>query len=318
MKKRKPNDKPAATLAKLDIGMLSSLDALLSERSVTRAARKLGLAQPSMSNALARLRAAFGDPLIVRSGGEMVLTRRAEAMQHRVHSILQEIALLNEQVSFDPRTSVASFHIAATDHASLVLMPQIIAEVRKHAPNVRLMTSSLDRHQPGSQPAFASEPHLRMHWARSAPADWHARKLLDEAMVVIGRKGHPGLRKPLTMERFLELDQVALSPSSPGFHTLIDVELERHGYKRSVKMSLAHFTTLPFVISQTDFIAMFPRRLLRQFQGVLQFEVVESPFYFEPFTTSLVWHPRYQQDESHRWLRELIVRAADVVAKQGD
>ena len=313
MKNAKRPDKAAVSLAKLDIGMLSSLDALLSERSVTRAARKLGLAQPSMSNALSRLRATFGDPLIVRTSGEMELTRRAEAMLPRVRSILQEIELLNMQVGFDPQTSTASFHIAATDHASLVLMPQIIAEVYKEAPKVRLMTSSLDRHQQGTPSTLVSEPHLRMHWVRSAPPDWHARKLLDETMVVIGRHGHPALRAPLTLERFLDLDQVALSPNSPGFHTLIDVELERRGLKRRVKMSLAHFTTLPFVISQTDFIAMFPRRLLKRFQGIGPFEVVESPFPFEPFTTSLAWHPRYHQDESHRWLRELIVRAAGAI-----
>ncbi len=302
----------SAALAKLDIGMLMSLDALLSERSVTRAARKLGLAQPTMSNALTRLRATFGDPLLMRTGTEMELTPRAEAMQERVRSILNELALLNQQIAFDPKSSSAEFHIAVTDHASLVLMPEIIALARREAPRVRLMTSSLDRH-PHGVPMPTSEPHLRMHWVRSAPPDWHSRKLLDETMVVIGRKDHPDLLQPLTLERYLKLEHVTLSPNLPSFHTHIDVELARHGLKRRVAMSLAHFTTLPFVIAQTDLIALFPRRLLNSFSAATAFQVADCPFKFEPFATSLAWHPRYQHDEAHRWLRDLIVRAAESV-----
>lgn len=306
------SEKPGGSvpLSKLDIGMLSSLDALLTERSVSRAARKLSLSQPAMSNALARLRQAFSDPLLIRSGGEMVLTDRAEEMRERVEAIVHELFLLGQQRRFDPQASTASFQIGLTDHASLVLMPEIISHVRQEAPGVRLMTVPLDRNYAIEDGSPASSPHLRMHWVRSAPPDWHMRKLLDEDMVVIGRKGHPDLIKPLTLERFLELDQVTLSPNTPSFHTKIDIELAKKNLKRRVVMSLVHFTTLPFVIAQTDLIALFPRRLLKTFQPSANFEVVDSPFAFEKFSTSLAWHPRYQFDEAHRWLRDLIVRAA--------
>lgn len=237
-------------------------------------------------------------------------------MRGRVETIQQEIEALGLQVGFDPRTSAASFHVATTDYASLLLMPGIVAEVLREAPNVRLMTASLARYPHATDSADAPEVHLRMHWAREAPPDWHSRHLLDEDMVIVGRRRHPDLIRPLTMERFQQLRYATVSPRGPGFETHIDVVLKQHNLKRCVVMSLAHFTTLPFVISQTDLVAMFPRRLLRLFRGGLEIEVAESPFSFEPFSTSLVWHPRFHHDDAHSWLRQLIVRVATRVDEE--
>lgn len=304
-------DRPSRVpLSKLDIGMLTALHALLSERGVSRAARKLGLSQPSMSNALTRLRLAFDDPLLIRTGQEMVLTERAVEILPRLATIIQQLVLLEQRRNFDPATATLEFRIGVTDHSAAVVMPAAIALLRREAPGIRVMTMPADGTFADVDASADSSPHLRMHWTRAAPPDWHVRRLLDEKMVVIGRKGHPDLLKPLSLERFLEIDQVTPSPNNSGFQTQVDVELGKLGLKRKVVASLAHFASLPPVVRGTDLIALFPERLLKALHQDDMFELVDPPFPLEPFTTSLAWHPRYHHDQAHRWLRELIARAA--------
>lgn len=297
-------------LARLDIGMLKALDSLLHERSVSGAARAMGLSQPSMSNALARLRRAFGDSLLVREGQTMVLTARAVEIAGRVSQIVADIAALEVPLQFDPATATDTFRIGVTDHSATVLMPDIIALVRDEAPGVRLMTVPIDPSFRDAETPGPMSPHLRMHWIRDAPPDWHIRKLLSEAMAVIGRKGHLELTGTLTLERFLTLDQVASSPNQSGFQTRADFELIQLGHKRRVVVTLAHFASLLPVVRKTDLIALFPRRLLEAFDIADHFEIVAPPMPFENFGTSLAWHPRYHHDPAHRWLRDLIGRAA--------
>lgn len=297
-------------LSKLNISMLYALDALLTERSVSRAARKLGLSQPSMSNSLSRLRLAFHDPLLLRSGQEMVLTDLALDISDRVSVIVQEIFLLEQKRNFDPATAATTFRIGLTDHSAAVLMPRILSLVRAEAPNVRIMTMSIGGNFDTDDSVSETAPHMRMHWIRSAPQDWHITKLLSETMVVIGRKGHPKLTQPFGLDDFLATDQVAPSPSQAGFQTAADTELARAGYRRNVVLTLAHFASLPPVIRETDLIALFPWRLLGALDLLDAFEVVDSPYPFENFVTSIAWHPRYHYDEAHIWMRRLINRAA--------
>lgn len=300
-------------LEKLDIGMLSSLSALLNERSVSKAARKIGLSQPAMSSALARLRLVFRDPLLVRSGAEMLLTERGELMRDRVDAIIQDLFLLAQQRRFDPRVSSASFEIGVRDYESLILLPAIISRVRSEAPNIRITTTVLDSTSQDDVSANLRLPNLRIQTARFVPPEWHVKKLLDDDLVVIGRKGHPDLVKPLSLERFLDIDQISLSPGSPGFVTRVDAELAKKSLKRKIVVSLVHFTTLPLAIGRTDLIALYPRRLLKAIEPMANLEVAECPVPAQTFSTSLVWHPRYHRDDGHRWMREIISDAASEI-----
>lgn len=305
---------PTTSLQELNIGMLRSLDALLRERSVSKAAKSIGVSQPSMSNALARLRLALNDPLLLRSGGTMVLSNRGIEISERVSKIIAEIAKLEIATEFEPATSNASFRIALTDYSAVVLMPHVIARVRAAAPSIRLTTVPAD----GSFPVTDQNPdgaQMRMHWIRDAPPSWYTRRLLTERMVVIGRKGHPALSSGLTLDRFLTMDQVALSPNRQTLQTRADFELQQRGFKRRVSVTVAHFASLPSVVRETDLIALFPRRLVRPLILEDVLDVVEPPLPFDSFTTSLAWEPRYHEDPAHRWLRELIADVAIEIQK---
>lgn len=290
--------------------MLSALEVLLTERSVSRAARRMGLSQPAMSNALARMRIAFDDPLMERSREGLVLTPRAESLLAQLKVLVPQLDLLGRPDGFAPSEATTVFHIAITDHASLLLMPDVLEQVHQEAPRVRLITSTLRSRQSEGDELEAGGFDLRVGWMKTLPPHWRSRKLMDERLVVIGRRSNPALQGPLTLERFLELDHLALAADRPMFQNIVDSTLARQGLERRITASISHFTLLPFLIAKSSAIAMFPERLAQAFSRLTDIVVLEPPIAFDPFNISMAWHPRVQQDAAHRWLRRIFAQCA--------
>lgn len=297
-------------LSRTDIGLLLSLDVLLAERNVSRAAIRLGLSQPALSAQLARLREMFGDPLLVATGRGMVPTPRAEALREPLHNLLERLlSLVREQVPFDPATATDTFRIAASDflHRALSL-PCAIA---RDAPHVRVALMAFDAQRASAQ-LESGEVDLLIASERLTPKTARARRLFDEDMVFVQRRGHPRGTGPLTLEAFCALDHVLVSPEGGGFHGAADDALAALGMARRVVASLPSFLLVPGMVGKTDLVAVVPRCLTVMFPDM--FEVAEAPIDLPGFTVYASWHQRRQIDAAHVWLREK-VRAAVPAAK---
>jgi DNA-binding transcriptional LysR family regulator len=295
-----------------DLALLGVLDALLQEGSVTRAARRVGLSTPAMSHALARVRERLGDPLLVRAGREMVLTPRAEALRPAIRSVVAAA----EQALAPARPFAAAelereLTLLATDHVLTVIGPELDRIVRAEAPGVVL------RFLPNS-PADADV--LRAGGADVAvgiyaelPPELRTRQLLTDRLVGVVRAGHPVLGKRLSLERYLALEHVQVAPrGSPGGY--VDDLLAAEGHRRRVTRAVPFFLAALRLVAGTDCVLTVSERIARAMAPCLGLAIFEVPLALRPYALQLVWHPRFDGDEAHRWLREALVRAAKVAA----
>jgi DNA-binding transcriptional LysR family regulator len=289
-----------------DLGLLLSLDALLAEASVSRAAHRLGLSQPALSAQLARLRELVGDPLLVPSGRGMLPTPRAEALRAPLHEALEQLqAVVRTPRAFDPAMSGRTFRVAASDFIFRTL--PLAAAVARKAPGVRLALLALDPRQAWQQ-LETGEVDLLVASERLTPKQAQGRRLFQEQLVLVQRPGHPRGSSPLTLAQFCALDHVLVSPEGGGFHGATDTALAALGLQRRVVASLPSFLLVPPLVLQTDLVSLVPRRLAAAFAG--QLDSAEPPLALPGFNVMASWHKRMQHDPAHAWLREMLVQAA--------
>jgi len=291
----------------LDLNLLRALDALLAERHVSRAAQRLHLSQPATSSLLARLRDVFNDPLLVRTGRDLVVTPRALALVPRVRAVIEDIeALLSEGTRFDALTARHRFVVATTDYLQALLAPWLSHKLPVLAPGVDVALVAPDSSRVERQQADGEIDLALLNLAR-APGSLHARTVLTERFVVIARKKHPKVHRQLTLERFCALEHVLVSPGGASFVAATDEELAARGLARRVRLSVQGFLAVPPIVAQSDLIAVYPERLARHYAG--QLLIVEAPMPLPGFTMVAVWHERVHRDPAQRWLREKIAEA---------
>lgn len=300
-------------VGKLDLRMLLALAVLLRERSVTRGATHAGLSQPAMSNALGKMRIAFGDPLLVRGRKGMVLTERGQTLLDQLTDMTPLLEGLGRPVIFDTSTSDATFLLAVTDHAGLVLVPEIMRLVSQEAPRVVLKLTTVISREQDMERMESSGFDMCVGWFAHLPPHWRLRQLFREELVLVARKDHPELDRPLDQETFLRLRHLVLAPDRRLLRNLADDALAARGLKREVAGYVSNFASMPFIISRTDVVAIMPRRVAEQFAFIPNLTIVNQPFPFQSFEVSLAWHPRVHKDLGYIWLRDLIVRAANNV-----
>lgn len=188
----------------IDLNLLKALDALLDERSVTRAAERLSLTQPAMSGMLTRLRESFSDPLFVRSPRGILPTPRALELAGPVKHVLAEITVLLTPAEFDPRTAAMTLSIAATDYALQAVAMPFVLELKKRAPNIRVALVPIDHHLHSQ--LERGDVELVLLSPLHSPPDLHARRLFDEEYVCVMRDGHPAATTPLSLDEFAALN----------------------------------------------------------------------------------------------------------------
>jgi DNA-binding transcriptional LysR family regulator len=298
----------------LDLNLLVAFDALMEHRSVSRAAKAVGRSQPAMSNALARLRATFHDPLLVRSGGGMRPTPNALQAHGAVRAALAgiETALAKVQ-AFDPATAARRFRIAMAEDAAFYLLPGLTAELTRAAPGIALQVLST-AHLAGWELVAAGEAEMSIGLAPAAlPKGVVAQPLFAERLVVLGARGHPALKgERVGLADFLAWPQVSVQPSA-ATPSRVDVALEKAGHSRTVALSVPHMMVVPYLLPGTRLIACLAERMARRFAPRLQLTVCEPPLPLGPYAPALVWHQRFDQDRGHAWLRrEIAARATDL------
>lgn len=291
-------------LRNLDLNLLRTLNVLLQEHNVSRAAERLYLSQPSVSVQLAKLREIFKDPLLIPGPRGMQPTARAESLRQPLYVALDA---LNEVIQplqpFDPSTASLTWKIAATDYSETTVLLPILPILRDSAPNVRIGIVQLAPRLIARQ-CELGEIDLAFHIAGEVPEGLRARTLFKEDYVLVGRSGHPRLRRRPTVAQFCKLDHVLVSPDGGGFHGVTDSVLERVGLKRRVMLSVPHFTFVRDVLLRTDLVAMLPSRLVRSDTGLT---VVQAPVEVPGYELVMLWHERLHRDPSHQWLRELVI-----------
>lgn len=292
-------------LRRLDLNLLVTLDVLLAEHNVTRAAERLNLSQPAVSVQLAKLRELFDDPLLLPGPRGMRPTARAEGLRAPLRQALEALGRAVAPASpFDPARAQATWRVAATDYAESAILLPALPGLRAAAPGMRLAVVEMVPARIVRQ-AERGDIDLAFHTVEGAPPGLRHRTLFAERYVLVGRPGHPGLAERPTLEQFCALEQAIVSPDGGGFSGATDKALARHGLARRVVLSVPHFLFLRAVLESTDLVAMLPARLV---QG-RTLSVVEAPLDVPGYEMAMLWHERCHRDPAHQWLREQIVRA---------
>lgn len=290
----------------MDLNLLVTLEALLAEQNVTKAANRLHLSQPAVSAQLSRLRDLFDDPLLIPAQRGMTPTAKAlELLDPLRHALDQVRAALVEHRHFDPGNAKLTVAIACTDYLQAVVARPLAVALRKQAPGVRIALRHLDPPQLEAQ-MVKGDVDLALMTPEHGPGSLRARRLFDERYVLIGRKRHPGLRRGLTAEEFARLDHVIVSLRGGDFTTPVDDGLAALGYQRNVVLSAASFLIVPEIVSHSNFVALVPERLVRDRRDELK--IVECPFPVPGFTVSMLWHERNHGHSGQRWVRETMMK----------
>ena len=291
--------------SRIDLNLLLTLEALLAERNVTKAAARLHLSQPAVSAQLSRLRDVFDDPLLVPAHRGMTPTAKALELLDPLRQALDQLRnTLQTHGDFSPAQARLTVNIACTDYIQAVVVMPLVLALRQRAPGIRMAV----RHwNPMLMEQQLAHGDIDLAITTPSAGQLHLRTspLFDESYVLIGRRGHPKLKSGLTVEEFIQLEQVIVSPSGGSFNTPIDDALAAFGHQRRVVMSAASFLFVPEIVANSDLVALVPRRLLRSPQDKLM--LIELPWLAEQFNVSLIWHERSHGHAGQRWVRELIV-----------
>jgi len=302
-------------LRRIDLNLLVTLEALLTERNVTRAARRLHLSQPSVSVQLRKLRQIFADPLLSAAPGGMLPTTRGQSLLQPLRTALADMRLVLESPArFDPSAAGNTWQIAAADYAEYAILLPLLARMREAAPGVRIAVREA-AHSRMIKQLESGAIDLGLLALDAPPERLRSRILFKEHYVLVARKRHPALKRKLTIDLFCELEYVVVSPEGGGFAGITDTMLESRGRRRRVVLSVPHFLFVPEVVARTDLVAMLPYRLMQDRSDHLQ--IVAPPLSIPPYEMAMIWHERAHLDPAHTWLREQVYRSATADSSAG-
>lgn len=293
-------------LRRIDLNLLVTLDALLAEHNVTRAAERLHLSQPSVSVHLAKLREILSDPLLLPGPRGMRPTARADALRTPLREAL---AALEQAVTaappFEPQQAKATWRVGATDYGESTILLPALAALRSAAPASRLAVLQLTPARLARQLELG-DLDLAFHVRDEAHVHLRHRALFVEQYVLAGRADHPGLKRRPTLAKFCTFEHAIVSPDGGGFQGAADPVLAALGVTRRVALSVPHFLFLRAALASTDLVAMVPSRLVR---GDPALRVVAPPIEVPGFEMLMLWHERSHRDPGHAWLREQVAAA---------
>lgn len=295
-------------LRRVDLNLLVALDALLTERHVTRAARKVGLSQPAMSNALSRLRYLFHDELLVRTATGMQPTPRALELAEPVRQLLRQIErVLYSEPRFDPATSTRGFSLRLSDLLGLLLLPPLFDRLDQEAPGLNFDVVHVSPART-VEAMEKDEIDLAVSTGLSHTTAIRREPLMEDRMVCVMRKEHPVAAKPRFMENFLAARhlKVSMSPTDLRF---VDDMLSRQKLARRIALNVPHWLLVPYVLERSNLLSVMPNRLAVALnRGSLM--IRELPFASDPFEWSLYWHRRHDGSEPLLWLRRTLSEVA--------
>lgn len=289
-----------------DLNLLVTLDVLLTEGNVARAAKRLHLSASAMSRALARLRETTGDPLLVRAGRGLVPTPRALELRERIGGLVQEAqAALTPLKPLNLKKLVRTFTLRTNEGFAENFGPALLARIEKDAPAVRLRFLPKPDKDTGPLRDGLVDLETAVVGATYGP-EVRVRALFRDRFVGVVRAGHPLATGTVTTERYSDAEHVLAARQNEG-RSAVDGALTELGLIRPIRLTVGGFAASIALARATDMVATVPERhtgALRD--GMYSFAL---PFAIPQFTVSLLWHPRMEADPGHRWLRECVIEA---------
>lgn len=303
-------------ISDFDVGLLVTLDALLKDPNVTRAAASLNITQSALSARLTRLRQLLNDPLFVpaASGRGMVATPHASALEPELVRLLERFNdFVNTAHSFDPATTRRVFRIAATDNPAAILAPDLIPIFQSKAPLAKIAFTLPDKTRIAEH-LERGDVDLFVGAAEDGSPELISQTLFQEEFMTAQRRNHPRGRGLLTIDQFCDAEHLLISTAGGHFSGMIDDALAEIGRERRVSVSLQSYALAPLVLASTDCICTLPKRFLERFPDTL--ELFPPPLPVSVFGMSLFWHPRMRTDPAHMWLRKTVLQTAKVTTAE--
>ncbi|MDD7910782.1 LysR family transcriptional regulator [Pseudovibrio exalbescens] len=290
-----------------DLNAMRTFVTLLEERSVSRAAERLGITQPALSNSLARLRELLQDPLFVRERYGMRPTEKAETIGPVIAEALRQIdGVVQAQQDFDPLSAHRHFVIAANSYVEFILIPDLMARLRELAPHIsiRVIPFGASISESG---LMSGDTAFALGRMVDPPDNLVVHRLFEDGLHCVVRADLPGIGDRLTKQHYENLKHVNVLPPGTLKAGLFQV-LEREGLHRDLAASLTHFLSVPDLIAATDYCATLPDRVCERLKSDPRLKIVAPPVDLGRFPVELAWHSRYRTDPAHRWLRRLITK----------
>ena len=294
-------------LEDIDLNLLVVFNRLLAERSVSRVADKLGLSQPAVSNALARLRKLTGDPLFLRTSQGMEPTPFAQQMAAPIVQALGMIhGAVNQRSWFEAATARRAFTVGMTDIGEIYFLPKLMETLARDAPGVSMSTvrnaavNLRDEMEAGHiDLAIGLLPQLK--------AGFYQRLLFRQRYVCMFRQGHALDKRRLSLAEFSSAQHVVVVSEGTG-HGKVDELLARAGVARKVVLTVPHFVAVGHILQHSDMVATVPERLAQALVGPFGLACVKHPAPLPEIAIKLFWHAKYQKDPANEWLRNLVFR----------
>lgn len=290
-------------IADFDLNLLVVFDAVLAEGGISRAADRLGLSQPAVSNALARLRKATGDRLFVRLANGMAPTPYAQRIAGPIRQALAAIrASLTESQGFDAASAERNFSVYLTDLGEAFFLPRLLAHLSQVAPGVHMRT--LPMPPEAAQDALKSgEVDLAVGNVPDFRAGFYQQRLFREHYVCVVRRDHPAIGERITPRQFAAASHAIVTPAGTG-HGIIERALLEHGLESRIVLRVQNFLVLPSIIATTDLIALVPHSVGSQISRNGELKLLRVPIPIPAFDVKQCWHERFHGDEGNRWLRQ--------------
>ncbi len=298
-----------AQLRKADLNLLIYLFVLMEERSISRAAHRLGLSQPSLSRALQRLRDLFKDELLTRTPKGYEPTLRGQTLLDEMAVILPQIDRLITGQTFDPTRAHVSFRICATDNATQLYGPVLCRAILHWKISIAF--------QPWSDDRFAELDRNRLDLVLdakmgAAPEHLHSTTLFEDEFVCLAAKESP-LPDRLSLEQYLAQNHIAVNVLQ-GRQTIPELALAAVGERRRCPVSVPYFTVAMKMVASTPFLVTVPRRLAQTYADLHNARLITPPAELAGYSYMMYWHPRRDSDPQHRWLRQTIQDATRHIA----
>lgn len=295
-------------LRTVDLNLLVVLDALLTDLHVTRAAERIGLSQPAVSNALGRLRQIFGDELLVRTASGMQATPRALELVAPMKQILRQIErVLEGDAAYDPAHSDRTFAVRFSDLLGLLLLPTLMKRIEEVSPNVRLDIFHLSPNRT-IEALEKDEIDVAVSMGLQHSSSIRSKILFSDRMVCVMRRGHSLEKNELTLDRFLKQRHLTVSMSPTDLRFVDDI-LAREELRRDVALNVSHWLLVPHVLMQTDLVSVMSGRLASAI-GKNALVTRSLPFASDVYNWEMYWHRRHDGNPAISWLREKISEAA--------
>ncbi|WP_044874262.1 LysR family transcriptional regulator [Pseudomonas sp. LFM046] len=300
-------------LRRIDLNLLLVFDALMQEQNLSRAATRLHMSQPAVSNALARLRSQLGEPLFKRTARGMLPTAHAQVLYGPVRQALKLLQLgLGAQEVFDPEAEHC-FRLSMNDYAQAMLLPALLEQLRREAPRVALEVQD-DEAQSLMTRLATGELDLAIDYLYFDNPDLCYQPLMEEELVVIGRAEHPAFAGGLTLEGYLGSQHVLILPRA-GRGSPLEIVLGSAKIKRQAGLQVPHYLTIPPIVARSDLLGTVPRRLAKHFAALYALEVAPLPVATPPVQVSLIWHRQQELAPGLRWLREQLAQLGATLAE---